>query len=240
MEELAAQGRVARIAWDGAAVWVATERRALFEPLPPSDESLVEIVRGRLEGLGPVTASALAGSLRLPASRINIALGKLEAEGFAMRGRFGASPCGGRLPGTRNGANAGCSRASTATRSNDCAPRSSRCRPAIFCGFSASGSGCCRRRACRGRMRWRPCSRSSRASRRRPARGRPRSSPRAWSSMSRNGWTSIAARGGSCGRGSPRAAPRTPPAPSAAMALRRFAPRPSPCWRDAACRSGRR
>src|ERR1700674_1717788 len=51
MEDLALQGRVARISWEHAAVWVATERRALFEPLPVSDESLVEIVRGRLEGL---------------------------------------------------------------------------------------------------------------------------------------------------------------------------------------------
>jgi len=69
-------------------VWVATERRALFEPLPVSDDSLVEIVRGRLEGLGPVTASVIADSLALPASRIKIALAALEAEGFAMRGRF--------------------------------------------------------------------------------------------------------------------------------------------------------
>jgi ATP-dependent Lhr-like helicase len=52
---------------------------------------LVEIVRGRLEGLGPVTASAIADSLALPASRINIALAALQAEGFAMRGRFGPS-----------------------------------------------------------------------------------------------------------------------------------------------------
>ncbi|MGC2030667.1 MAG: DEAD/DEAH box helicase [Steroidobacteraceae bacterium] len=89
MNALALQGRVARLTWEGAAVWVAAERRALFEPM--SDESLVEIVRGRLEGLGPVTASAVAASLALPASKINIALGKLEAEGFAMRGRFGAS-----------------------------------------------------------------------------------------------------------------------------------------------------
>ena len=50
----------------------------------------MEIVRGRLEGLGPVAASAIAGSLTLPVSRINIALAALEAEGFAMRGRFGA------------------------------------------------------------------------------------------------------------------------------------------------------
>ncbi len=35
------------------------ERRALF---PPTDESMVDIVRGRLEGLGPVTAAAIAQS----------------------------------------------------------------------------------------------------------------------------------------------------------------------------------
>jgi ATP-dependent Lhr-like helicase len=92
MNELAATVRVVRLsAGRGVIVWVAAERRALFEPLPASDESLVEIVRGRLEGLGPVTASAIADSLALPASRINIALAALEAEGFAMRGRFGPS-----------------------------------------------------------------------------------------------------------------------------------------------------
>ena len=100
MDALAAEGRVVRLPselpanplWPaGAALWVAAERRALFEPAPVSDESLVEIVRGRLEGLGPVTASAIADSLGLPVSRIRIALAALEAEGFAMRGRFGAN-----------------------------------------------------------------------------------------------------------------------------------------------------
>jgi ATP-dependent Lhr-like helicase len=90
IEALAAHGRVARISWDATSVWTATERRALFEPAPASDESLVEIVRGRLEGLGPVAASAVADSLGLAVSRINIALAALEAEGFAMRGRFAA------------------------------------------------------------------------------------------------------------------------------------------------------
>jgi ATP-dependent Lhr-like helicase len=107
MAALAADGRVLRPANEPpgvepdparyAALWVATERRTLFEPLPASDESLVEIVRGRLEGLGPVTASAIAHSLAVPASRIHIALAALEAEGFAMRGRFGqgaAAPSG--------------------------------------------------------------------------------------------------------------------------------------------------
>jgi ATP-dependent Lhr-like helicase len=92
MDELAATVRVVRLSAElGAIVWVAAERRALFEPLPVPDESLVEIVRGRLEGLGPVTASAIADSLALPTSRINIALAALEAEGFAMRGRFSPS-----------------------------------------------------------------------------------------------------------------------------------------------------
>jgi ATP-dependent Lhr-like helicase len=106
MDSLVAEGRVARLSneqpsgaeSDGARcpmLWVATERRALFEPLPPADESLIEVVRGRLEGLGPVTASAIADSLAVPASRIDIALAALEAEGFAMRGRFAPSP----LPG---------------------------------------------------------------------------------------------------------------------------------------------
>jgi ATP-dependent helicase Lhr and Lhr-like helicase len=90
IDALASQGRVARISWDATSVWAAAERRALFEPAPASDESLIEIVRGRLEGLGPVTASAVADSLGLPVSRINIALAALEAEGFAMRGRFAA------------------------------------------------------------------------------------------------------------------------------------------------------
>jgi ATP-dependent Lhr-like helicase len=98
MVALAADGRVVRLPHESSdnqpaspVLWVAAERRALFEPAPASDESLVEIVRGRLEGLGPVAASAIAGSLALPVSRINIALAALEAEGFAMRGRFGAS-----------------------------------------------------------------------------------------------------------------------------------------------------
>ena len=89
MHALAEQGRVAKVSWQHAIIWIATERRALFQPLPVADEALVEMVRGRLEGLGPVTASGIAESLALPASRINIALAALEAEGFAMRGRFG-------------------------------------------------------------------------------------------------------------------------------------------------------
>jgi ATP-dependent helicase Lhr and Lhr-like helicase len=90
MEDLALQNRVVRIALEDRSLWAAAERRALFDAL---DDSLVEIVRGRLEGLGPVTAAQLADSLELTEARINSALIALESEGFAMRGRFtGESP----------------------------------------------------------------------------------------------------------------------------------------------------
>jgi ATP-dependent Lhr-like helicase len=85
MEDLALQSRVMRISPAQRAVWVAAERRALFES---PEESLVEIVRGRLEGLGPVTAAQIADSLGFSESQINSALIALEAEGFAMRGHF--------------------------------------------------------------------------------------------------------------------------------------------------------
>jgi len=53
-----------------------------------SDAALIEILRGRLEGLGPVTVEALAAPLgieNVPSAR---PLAALEAEGFAMRGHF--------------------------------------------------------------------------------------------------------------------------------------------------------
>jgi ATP-dependent helicase Lhr and Lhr-like helicase len=90
IDELTAQGRVVRIAETGhPLLWVATERRALFEPaLAALEESLIEIVRGRLEGLGPVTASTIACSLGLSTRSVNTACVALETEGFAMRGQF--------------------------------------------------------------------------------------------------------------------------------------------------------
>src|SRR5271167_2995794 len=85
MEDLAGQGRVVRVSANGrATLWVAAERLALFQP----ELSLVEIVRGRLEGLGPVTVAQMADSLSEAPSRVHGAMLALEAEGVAMRGRF--------------------------------------------------------------------------------------------------------------------------------------------------------
>ncbi|MCA1574065.1 MAG: hypothetical protein LC770_05910, partial [Acidobacteria bacterium] len=95
-------------AFPGKRLWVAAERlpqlqvvfpAAILEPLitaPASftetawsfEEALVELLRGRLEGLGPVTSKGLAASAGLEISDIDRALLKLEAEGFVLRGRF--------------------------------------------------------------------------------------------------------------------------------------------------------
>ena len=89
MDELAAQQRVVRIDAGHGVLWVAAERRGLFEPgVPASDAALIEIVRGRLEGLGPVPAHAIAESLALPVGPVRSALGALQGEGFALSGRF--------------------------------------------------------------------------------------------------------------------------------------------------------
>ena len=52
------------------------------------EEALVEIIRGRLEGLGPVTVEQLVASSGLNKLEIETALLRLEAEGFVIRGKF--------------------------------------------------------------------------------------------------------------------------------------------------------
>jgi ATP-dependent helicase Lhr and Lhr-like helicase len=85
LQDLALHNRVVRVALQDRSLWVAAERRSLFET---PDDSLVDIVRGRLEGLGPVTAAQIAAPLGASEARVNGALIALEAEGFAMRGHF--------------------------------------------------------------------------------------------------------------------------------------------------------
>ena len=51
-------------------------------------DALVDIVRALLTGLGPTRAADIAASLNLPPADIDMALTKLESEGFVMRGRF--------------------------------------------------------------------------------------------------------------------------------------------------------
>jgi ATP-dependent Lhr-like helicase len=75
----------------GAKLWMAAERQELFKDLGNPGKraaALIEFVRGRLEGLGPVTVAQIAASLALAEGEVNQALLALQAEGFAMRGRF--------------------------------------------------------------------------------------------------------------------------------------------------------
>ncbi|MGB3364214.1 MAG: ATP-dependent DNA helicase, partial [Thermodesulfobacteriota bacterium] len=52
------------------------------------EEALVEIIRSRLEALGPVTVPLISESLGISLSEIDQALLKLEGEGFVFRGSF--------------------------------------------------------------------------------------------------------------------------------------------------------
>jgi len=57
---------------------------------PERDAALRELLRGRLELLGPVGAAALGAPLGLDAAGVQVALLQLEADGSAMRGAFTA------------------------------------------------------------------------------------------------------------------------------------------------------
>jgi len=77
------------------ALWPQASLRPRIAPPPghagamwEGDLALVEILRGRLEGLGPTTPSALAAPLGVEAPAIAAALVALEAEGTILRGRF--------------------------------------------------------------------------------------------------------------------------------------------------------
>jgi ATP-dependent Lhr-like helicase len=89
-------------------LWVAAERLPQLQVVYPNaelqpaiaapesvarvswvfEEALVEIIRGRLEGLGPVTVDALVISSGLNKLEIETALLRLESEGFVIRGKF--------------------------------------------------------------------------------------------------------------------------------------------------------
>jgi len=97
-----------RRAADARSMWVAAERLPQFHAVHPNarlappieapaefrertwtrDDALTEIVRSRLEGLGPVTTSAIADSLSLPRDEIEGALARLIAEGSIMSGSY--------------------------------------------------------------------------------------------------------------------------------------------------------
>src|SRR6266540_2642399 len=107
LAELAQQKRAARLTTPTDTLWITAERLPHFEAAGPvqldpeiaapagaeacaREQALVEILRGRLEGLGPVTEETLVAPLGLASGENAAALAALETEGFALRGRFTA------------------------------------------------------------------------------------------------------------------------------------------------------
>jgi ATP-dependent Lhr-like helicase len=89
-------------------LWVAAERVPMLQTAFPDvatepvvtvperdrakrwtrEEAIRELVRGRLEVVGPTTSAAIATALGVPVSDVEFALGALEHEGFVLRGHF--------------------------------------------------------------------------------------------------------------------------------------------------------
>jgi ATP-dependent helicase Lhr and Lhr-like helicase len=104
-ESLRGAGRATTL---DARLWVAVERVPMLEAAFPGgvcesavavperdrakvwtrEDAIRELVRGRLEVIGPTTAAEIATVLGLPAGDVDFALAALEHEGFALRGRF--------------------------------------------------------------------------------------------------------------------------------------------------------
>lgn len=103
LQNLMTARRVARL--KGAVpLWVAAERlreaRAVLPDAEPQGDApplgaaverevaLRELLRSRLEGLGPITVDELAAPLGIAASEVDVALLALEQQGYVMRGVF--------------------------------------------------------------------------------------------------------------------------------------------------------
>lgn len=111
-EELVIENRATKLVLsDSELLWVATENlpyimkvypqkrikpisvdERLFLDVSSEKDPLTEIIRGRLEITGPVTAENLASLMQLPVETINHALYRLESEGFVIRGNFSGVP----------------------------------------------------------------------------------------------------------------------------------------------------
>ena len=105
--ELVQAGRATAIGNEPRSIWIATERVPFIQKaypdlnlkyevtvpeklkeIPADKDPLTELVRGRLEIMGPVTSGCLAEKMTLPVSSIDNTLLKLENEGFVFRGNY--------------------------------------------------------------------------------------------------------------------------------------------------------
>ncbi len=103
IDQLHAAGRLKKISNPGRPLAVATERLHEAQPLWPdalttsteavtdpvdAETAAVNLIRSRLEVIGPVSVHHLAGEMSLTLPRVEQALITLEVEGTILRGRF--------------------------------------------------------------------------------------------------------------------------------------------------------
>ena len=105
LRQLAKAGRALRL--PAEQLWLARERLNLLQALYPHahhepdlhvlpgfdqaldpDSALIELLRSRLSGHGPLTLAQIAEPLGKPAAAVEQALARLEAEGYVLRGHF--------------------------------------------------------------------------------------------------------------------------------------------------------
>ena len=193
--------------------------------LPDPDEAAADLLRGHLDCRGPSTVTDLAQATGLPETGIAIALARLEAEGFAIRGRF--------RPGSRarSSAPGGCWPAFTPTPGSGSAARSSRSPRGTSSGSCCAGSTSPPAPRPRGGSAWSASSSSCRATSWPRARGRTRSWRPGWTATGVSGWTRPACRARSPGGGC-RCATASPTRPRGAAGWSRPGPPRSP-WPSA-------
>ncbi|MES9926268.1 MAG: DEAD/DEAH box helicase [Candidatus Thiodiazotropha endolucinida] len=106
LADLQQQRRATRLSNGNRAFWVSAERLQAMQMICPAHElsptisaipaneaesfesAVVEILRSRLECLGPVTVEQLARPLSLQSEAVALALSGLEQEGYVIQGRF--------------------------------------------------------------------------------------------------------------------------------------------------------
>ena len=108
LASLAESGRATRLRIGADdALWLPAERLTCFQALYPdarfeppltapkgyadtwnADDALLDVLRARLTGFGPLPVRTIAQALNLPTASIEHTLTRLEAEGYVMRGRF--------------------------------------------------------------------------------------------------------------------------------------------------------
>ncbi|MGC1549877.1 MAG: DEAD/DEAH box helicase [Rhodanobacter sp.] len=108
LQALAKAQRATRLSTPSHTIWTTAEKLPLWQAIhadvamQPSiaapaefaaqswsrDDAVLELVRNRLGGLGPVTVASMAQSFAIDAGDIDVALHKLQSEGYVMQGSF--------------------------------------------------------------------------------------------------------------------------------------------------------